>query len=417
MTDKAITDFFDERKESWLKPRLKKTMSEEEKEVVRTQCEEKFSLQNWIPNAAKRAGQISLATHPPKFSHPSCRSTPVICDTKRFSADGFLRCGNVENIEIDGYGNAAAIPIYKFLTLKLSDGKYLFEHIRDETPLAKKLLEIPGHSYDELRSGFLKMIDKKEREMPETCSGIKQVYFPINENEYHLLSILTNSGIVFRMKKMIDDLRFGDMNKAGREARKKGLCENVTSYKEITDLTMIAYGGGKPQNISVLNNQYGGKAYLLRSMPPTIERRSIRFPRKDFFSQSLPRKMVREIFDALGVIMETEYNNQAIRNSRIRRYRQLMELIVDTMWLVRMVADAQYYAESSRLPQYQKIWLLPENRQVREGDGKWLKELEEHIARWIILELEKRSKKGLKLGETERKDIFSVIREYEEALR
>jgi CRISPR-associated protein Csy1 len=36
----------------------------------------------------------------------------------------------------------------------------------------------------------------------------------------------------------------------------------------ILNLTKIGYGGTKPQNISVLNNQNGGIAYLLSSMPP-----------------------------------------------------------------------------------------------------------------------------------------------------
>jgi CRISPR-associated protein Csy1 len=420
MRDPTIEIFFEERKEDFLKKKLKKSMSQEEQEEIHRQCEEKFALHNWLPDAAKRAGQMSMASHPCTFSHPSSRRnangnvTPVICHAAS-EPDGFLRCGNVKDVQTDALGNAAALDVYKFLDLILTDGKKLIEHIMQESEIAQNLLNIPTASYEQLRENFLKM-RTVEADRSVTSSKIKQVYFPIAQaGEYHLLSILTNSGILFRMREMIDQLRFGEENKAKREARKKGECDEMLAYMDLNELTKIAYGGTKPQNISVLNNRYGGTAYLLRSMPPQLVRRNVRFPRKDFFEQSLPYQRVKEMVQSLALIADTDYNNQAIRQGRLRRYRQLMDLIVDRMWSVRMVADEQYFAETSQLPEYQKIWLLPEYNERRKETDTWYEELKGRIARWIIAKLEANAK-NLKLGEAERRDILSIIDEYKEAL-
>jgi len=87
------------------------------------------SPETWLPNAAKRAGQMSLSTHPCTFSHPSARKnkngyvTPVMANADSF-ADGYLRSGNVV-VEIDALGNAAVLDVYKFLTLEMEDHKKL----------------------------------------------------------------------------------------------------------------------------------------------------------------------------------------------------------------------------------------------------------------------------------------------------
>jgi len=272
MSLSTIEAFFRERKEAWLKQRIKKSMDEKTVQRLFEEADEKFSPEHWFPDAAGRAGQMAMATHPCTFSHPSSRKnkngnvTPIIC-TASAAPDGLLRCGNVKNAQTDALGNAAVLDVYKFLDLVVEDGKKVIEHIRDESLLARKLLDIATESYENLRDGFLAMIGGGESETV-TGSKIKQVYFPIARREYHLLSILTNSGIVFELKERIDHLRYSDEAKAAREARKKGECIEPPHYKELFELTVIGYGGTKPQNISVLNNRYGGKAYLLSSLPP-----------------------------------------------------------------------------------------------------------------------------------------------------
>ena len=49
MLDPAINAFFSERKEGWLKKRLKREMTDEQKHVLVSKCAEDFSLEKWLP--------------------------------------------------------------------------------------------------------------------------------------------------------------------------------------------------------------------------------------------------------------------------------------------------------------------------------------------------------------------------------
>lgn len=419
MIDKAISGFFKERKEAWMKKNLKSSMSDDKVLLLQEKCNEEFALQTWMANAAKRAGQISISTHPCTFSHPSARKnkngyvTAIIAEVEADN-DGLLRSGNVE-VEQDALGNAAALDVHKFLSLQMEDGRPLMVHIQEESELAKKLLSINTSDYALLRDGFLAMVDSGEQENI-TSSKIKQVYFPVDE-DYHQLSILSNSGLIYHLKKRIDTIRFGEEVKELREKKRKNEPSDV-GFSELYNLTTIGYGGTKPQNISVLNNRNGGKAHLLHAMPPSIEARSIRFPKHDFFQESLKPWETKEIFHALHIIFTTDYNNQKIREGKYYRYQQLIDRIVEKMWAVRSVADAQYFENSSRLKRYQKIWLLEEFAQLRESEETWLDELTEEIARWVQRGYEKSVGKAfITQGKAEYQDILDLVTQNKEVFR
>lgn len=415
MTEQSISKFFDERKEIWMKKNQKSSMNDDEVLRLKEECEELFKLEKWLPDAAKRAGQISMSTHPCTFSHPSSRKnkngyvSPIIAKTKKQN-DGFLRSGNVE-VQSDALGNAAALDVYKFLNLIMNDSKKLIYHIEKESELSKSLLNIKNHTYEQLRNGFLKMINSSQDLV--TSEKIKQVYFPVYD-DYHQLSILSNSGIIYNIKERINLMHFSDDVKEERAKRKKEEYSE-SGYSEIFELTSIGYGGTKPQNISVLNSQNGGKAYLLRSMPPVLKKRNIYFPKSNFFEDSIRVWDVSEVFNALARITSTDYNNIDIRNGRIYRYRQLMDKIIEKMWAVRLVSLEQYYEKNSKLKSHQKIWLSHEYEELREKDDAWLEKLESEISLWISNSYQKRTNK--KFGTEEKKDIEVVVHKYREDLR
>lgn len=420
MLDPAIETFFAERKEGWLKKNIKPSMDEREVSEKQQLCDEIFSMEAWLPDAANRAGQMALATHPCTFSHPSSRknkngyTTPVIADAKS-DIDGYLRSGNVD-VEVDALGNAAALDVHKFLTLQMKDSRQLIEHIRDDTALAVELLSISTENYQALKNGFLSMLESGGTAETTTSSKIKQVYFPVNDG-YHQLSLLSNSGVIYELKKRIDSMRFSEGVKELRN-NKRSNSYSEHKYLELYNLTIIGYGGTKPQNISVLNNKNGGKTYLLQSMPPTLKKRNIRFPRQNFFKESLPEYEYRDVFHALHKLFKTAYNNQHIREGRDYRLQSLIDLIIDRMWALRAVCAEQYQPENSLLKPHQKIWLVAEHHQAREEENDWLDKLCAEIAGWIVRTYEKLlGKQAFKLGESERQHILEIVNENREALR
>ena len=424
--NETISKFFDERKEAWLKKNLKSSMLDDEVLELHEECAALFSLEVWLPNASKRAGQISISTHPCTFSHPSSRKnkngdvTPIIAENKHLN-DGFLRTGNVE-VQSDALGNAAALDVHKFLNLKMPDGKLLLEHIKSDSELAKSLLKIKSKKYEVLKDEFLEMINSSSELV--TSSKIKQVYFPV-EGSYHQLSILTNSGMVYELKKRVDTIhsREDEESRKKRKELKKMRWNNKYSeidYNEVLHITEIAYGGTKPQNISVLNNKNYGKAYLLNSMPPELKQRNIRFPKGDFFSESINPWKFKSIFDALHNIFKVpNYSNEAMRNARKHHYEQLTEKVIEQMWSVRLVEEEQYYEKNSKLKSHQEIWLLNENSRTRDDENEWLDVIIKEIALWILSSYKKILKKSAidVNGTEELKDIQNIVQQSKEALR
>ncbi|OED40315.1 type I-F CRISPR-associated protein Csy1 [Endozoicomonas sp. (ex Bugula neritina AB1)] len=418
MSDPALHQFFHERKEGWLKKNIKASMSEGEQQEKQAECEQLFSKERWLPDAAKRAGQISISTHPCTFSHPSSRKNKngyasSVIATSAHQSDGFLRSGNVE-VPTDALGNAAALDVYKFLTLEMEDGQTLLSHLRRDTELARSFFTIKNEHYNSLKKGFLAITNSDEESI--TSSKIKQVYFPV-EAGYHQLSLLTPSGIVFDLRKRLDTLRFGEDSKLARE--KKRINEFYeTGYKEIYGLTTIGYGGTKPQNISVLNNQNGGKTHLFLSAPPKVITRDIHFPMRDFFSQNLHFNYCRDLFLQLHAIYVNSQNNRHTRADKDEWYLTILDRIVEKSWQVRAVSNDQYRPETSRLPQEQKIWLMDDYQKRREKEDDWLNPITAAVTLFIFRGYEKAlGKRHEKLSDGEFRHIEKLIENNKEVLR
>lgn len=418
MIDQKVIEFFQERKSAWLKKAITESMTELEVREKEQECEQIFSLAQWLPNAAKRAGQIFISTHPCTFSHPSShknkngRASSVIANSKG-DDDGYLRSGNVA-VEVDALGNAAALDVYKFLMLTMEDGQTLLSHIQQDSDLAQELFNIETASYELLKKGFLAITQSNADSV--TSSKIKQVYFPV-DGGYHQLSILSASGIMFELRKRIDAISFSEETKTARACEKNNTVFDG-GYKQLVNLTTTGYGGAKPQNISVLNNQNGGKVHLLPSEPPRLIKRDIHFPTVDFFSQSLSFYQCREVFYALHTLFLNHKNDWHIRHERDEYFHAIIDRIIEKMWLVRSVSKAQYNPDTTLLNPTQKIWLCHVNEDKREVENDWLDALCEDIAQFISNGYEKMlTKKAFMFSDTEFQHIYDQVVKNKEALR
>ena len=398
----SIQTFLNERKELWLKDRVKKAENDTEVAELQQQADDKFSLQEWLPDAAKRVSQLSMVSHPSKFSHPSAKTSSVIAQVKS-AQDGYLRSGNV-HYPLDVFGNAAARDVYKFLSLSLTeDSTVLMGFEKDDQDL-KSLIEKSSLDFASLKQAFL--VIKNDDASSKTDHLVKQVYFPLENNEYHLLSILTPSGLITRLKQSIDQLRFSDATKEAKEKRKKNE-HDAEGYADIFDLTVTAYGGTQPQNVSVLNSQNAGRAYLFSSCPPVLEKRTVRLPKTDFFAQCLYRKNFQDSFIQLHKFMQLDLNNIDIRTA----IRNIIQFAIDQV-LLQGFKIREYYPEGwskqdyySGLPKLQRVWLDQIYATQREDDSEWRNELSDDIARWILRSYEKVINDAFKLGTGEINEV------------
>lgn len=373
-----IQSFLKESKEKKLKEKLKETTDSGSISEIMTKIEEEFSLENWIPNAAKRAHQLSIVSHPGKFSHPNADVSPILVFMKK-KHDGFIRSGNVE-VENDALGTAA-LDVYKFLSLVMIDGRTILKHLDESSDLIKSALSLESKRFEEMRGQFLEI--KKTKNSMVSSDIIKQVYYPVG-GDYHLLSILTPSGLVYELKNRIGQLKFSDNSRDGREFEKKNEYHSK-GFDEIYNLAKIKYGGSNPQNISALNSTERGTAYLLSSFPPKLFGQYRSRPTLNFFTQIIWPKKYTESFVSLHELLDADVNNIHVRKNRDNIIQFITNEIIDVVWSIRSTpAGWSTNDRYIRLPKYQKVILDQAMDEERTENAEWLNEFIQQMARWFI---------------------------------
>ena len=121
------------------------------------------------------------------------------------------------------------MDVYKFLSLPMADSRSVLEHLEEDTPEAKTLFNISSASYGELKEGFLSVM---QLDGNKTYSDrlVKQVYFPVADNQYHLLSLLTPSGVMTKLKTTVDAMRFSEQASQARDCRRNGLAHETGHF-------------------------------------------------------------------------------------------------------------------------------------------------------------------------------------------
>ncbi len=402
MIEIIFEQYLSQQKRAWLE---RKSKGKDPTLELLSESEIRYEKATWINKAVKQA-RHAITTHASTFTHPDAKTSCF-----RFSApylnNGLLSTNNVnyEN-DFDLFGNAATDSFVKEIYLFLNesvDEQTIWGHLKNESNEIKKFIQNYNLDFDEAKTALSKlMIDP---EPPKTHKLLKQVYFPV-ENNYHLLSLLTPSVVTTELLRRLNLIRFSEVAKQARSLKRDNKFSEDT-YEDIFDLTEVAFGGSKPQNVSVLNSQNAGRAYLLSSCPPILEKRAIRLPKTDFFAQCLYRKNYQDSFVQLHKFMQLDLNNIDIRTA----IRNIIQFVIDQV-LLQGFKIREFYPEGwskqdyyASLPKLQRVWLDPIYAQQRENDSEWRNQLSEDIARWILRSYEKVINEAYTLGTGEINDV------------
>ena len=402
-----IVDFLEKRKQKPLKE-AKKPVAE---------IEQEFQIAVWGASAANRAAQLSLVSHPGKFSHPDARITPVLF-AGEYAADGYVRSGNAKAGQ-DVVGNAAALDVYAFLSVVLNDGRSVLEHFEANSAELKALLAVGEETFAAWRTAFLQI--KAVDGGAKTHTNVKQVYFPVAEG-YHLLSVLYPSGLMTEHRERLRQMKFSEATKAAREARRKELFHEQ-GFADMTGLLTLHFGGTKPQNISKLNSNNGGEAWLMPCFPPELQQHYLHLPKADFFQWLRWDADWSEIITALHKLLQTDYNNVEIRQYRQRRIEQLFDWVMGRAVLLQQQPAGWSGAEGFRLPAAQRFWLDAAYRESNPAPEQWQETITRSMSEWVVTSYKRfRKKQGdaVSLGEIEVKafqaEMLGYAREHEEFL-
>lgn len=235
-----------------------------------TTASAKYEYDIWLADAARRAGQIQAVTHVLKATHPDAKGSSLYVDCAALPARNELG-SHVLGAEVaeDIVGNAAALDVYKLLKVAV-EGRRLLDWLLDDDADLLAALSGKPEIAAEHATAF-----KALYRQPNTYSShanAKQVYWCVgddaaDDSHYHLLQPLFSSSLVHAMFEQIQHARYDESFVEARKARREKK-PHALAIPEYPGLAERKLGGTKPQNISQLNSERGGKNYLLASLPP-----------------------------------------------------------------------------------------------------------------------------------------------------
>lgn len=309
----------------------------------------------WLETAANKAGAIKFTTHPAKMSHPLAGSGSDVADVstilckREFVNDGYVHTGNA-SVETDVDVNATYIPILKFLFLVLSDGQRVIDHFVGNTDTAKEMLS-ECEDPESVRMKFIQVSMPQNGTTHSTSPLLPQVYFPVDD-DYHLLTVLQPSSMLFGLKDRVSKHIFGDEVAASRNARNENKIGN--DYLDVRGLTIMGFGGTKPANVSYLNSSNAGKAFLLNAEPPVLKKSDWqRLPHQDLFGElcPIPRYLLKSFH---GMASASKYVTDVI-NWRDNVLKDILDvMIIQALKLKQMPAN---WSEGRDIPAYQMALL------------------------------------------------------------
>ena len=375
-------------------------MVKEEKEVtslheyiIESAAKKGKTPAEWFDAMVMHMDECHLASHVGKFTNPDIKAT--VCSHSKKVA-GYVTTGG-STCSLDILTPAQYLGSASLLLSTVTPDKNVLEAVISRDKELEKELELLSLPIENLQEKVQKMLEDSRKEPDATDTHLRQVYFPIAEGEYHLLSVMPSSSLSLEMYRRIRAINGHKIDCYSKKSEAYGKpCE------EVKGLTMIGFGGTKPQNISALNSRRGGKAYLLSSLPPSLHEVKVRIPKSDFFKESIWYKSQSSALYQLHAYMKQERNTMEIRKA----IHDLVDEMIDAVLLVayQIRAGAAGWSEEETyvvLPRSQKIWLDDACMEERQ-DPSWTGEIAASFARWVVFSYEKLlGEEAVSLGDAE----------------
>lgn len=335
---------------------------------------------DWFDAMVMHMNECHLASHVGKFTNPDIKTT--VCSHSKKVA-GYVTTGG-STCSLDILTPAQYLGSASLLLSPVTPDKNVLEAVITRDKELEKELELLSLPIEKLQKKVQEMLEDSQKEPEATDTHLRQVYFPIAEGEYHLLSVMPSSCLALEMYQRIRAINGHKINCYDKTSEDYGKpCE------EVTGLTMIGFGGSKPLNISALNSRNRGKAYLLSSLPPSLQEVKVRIPKSDFFKESIWYKSQKIKLYQLHAYMKSTRNNLKVRRGIRALVHKIMDDVIFTAYQIRATGDGWSDDEKyANLPHAQKIWLDDIYKEKRK-DNDWLQEIAGSFARWVIASYEK----------------------------
>lgn len=344
----------------------------------------------WFDNVSKEGLSCKKAmakvTHSTKFSHPENEYSGICVEPK--AGGDYLSTDNsgFKSYEIS-YSNGALIRIALFFHINFG-GKTVFERLINSDFEWLRHFSNSSEKVNEWGQGLACWLGAHDL---KTIERMKQLYFPVLGDEYHLLSPMTSSSLAHELFKKINNAKWSEESKKGRSAKSKSLYSELT-VTEYPKLATTFFGGAHPRNISLLNHLRLGKTYLLNcaapswqsTLKPPVNERSV------FSSREFNRRIWRDLQELQRYLL-----NVKGRDSTLDIRRTIATYVNDLIdGLLHYAAEVQALTEHAgwslqdcKLKLAEQLWLdtwcddLP--FQQKRANGNWQQDICQAFADWL----------------------------------
>jgi len=360
-------------------------------------AEEKYDVRTWLKKVSTQA-KPNIVTHPAKFTNPKIDTASSIIYHGEKHNDGYVRTGNVSlavNVDVSGNSatNTIVFELYSLLGITLQDNKKVINYFENDDKELVEYISGLGVSYKDFKDKCVNIFYGMNSKQ-STHELVRQVYFPVNTPlaDYHLLSVVTASMLMFEVKNRIDGFN-RQVNGQNIRNLKKNNQFHEEGFDEIPNLTEIWFGYSsnedasrftKMGNVSLLNVR-SQRAYLIPSIPPQIQRRQARLPSQNFFKNSLNPKRFQDDFEPLDKLIRTDRKNMNTKGGIRNCLKYLIDRVLQRAFAVRAFGVGWSQTEHyQNLPQAQRIWLDDAYLEQRQQQDDWLEDIVGDFARWIL---------------------------------
>lgn len=370
---------------------------ESELKEKRLDLDEKYDPGKWLTDLAGKAKYRKRVTHASKYTNPYTTGSSLYAPggekkPEWMEDDTLISTASLKCPKIDFVGNAADAKASSFLQLSIN-GVTLIEFIQknDSTPLAP--FAANEDQLDEWMTGFRSVLSAG---VPISHTFSKQIYFPVGDRQYHLLSPLKSSSLFQAVYDRIrNEYLYSETSKSARDAKRNGkFSENMVV--NFPGALVQTFGGTKPLNISQLNAERNGEAILLICAPPSWEKqKKPPIKAKNIFSKHYFGYRAKKEISGLRNFLESQANDDS-SNVRIRGKRGAMidQIIDHLMQYGAAIQNLQEHAGWSANPECklesaQKLWLDPHRARMDEAfkhereKNDWQTEVADQFARWF----------------------------------
>lgn len=374
------------------------SLSEKEELLKKiAEYDEKYRFDVWIPNAALvLAKQLYFGTHISRGIHSSSKGDNVNFQSVPTLPPELVGSQLIPKLELDANGNAAALPLAAFFNIIIDaeKGTTLKELLLTDDPRLEGCFADDPKLSNQYKVCFQNAL-KGDLTKPSSDERNKQILWVNHpdpqEDNYTCLVPLYPSSLTNHFYYKINQLRYSNTNKQALSNRYKKDTEQ-SPYTTLQSIGVTVLGGTKPQNVSQLTSNQGGRNYLLPSLPPIFKsREQIRLTEKQ--KTIFNRRLAYVCSDGLNMLYEVVRAEKNIYPERDKR-KFALELIAQTVLMQAERIQKTHPAGWTKdylLNEYQKYWLDPNRaeldgeeifRQQAEQDN-WSAKIIHQFASWV----------------------------------